>query len=107
MESLEEQDLLNRDGIAIVYNPLVPNENVAPGFDPMSVSTWVVRLDKEEAEKLGKVAEANFLDGRDKIVKLLRAIWLRKRIKRLEAEAAEEKRRREDGLSLHPLAYHP
>lgn len=59
MESLEEEDLLHRDGIAIVYNPLVPNDAVAPGFDPMNVSTWVVRMDKEEAEILGRVAEVS------------------------------------------------
>ena len=38
-------------------------------------------------------------------MKLLRAIWLRKRNKRLESEDDEQSRR--DDLALHPLAYHP
>lgn len=59
VESLEEQDLLQRDGIAIIYNPLVPNENAVPNFDPMDVSTWVVRMDKEEAKLLARVSEVS------------------------------------------------
>lgn len=56
LDDLEAADLSKRDGIAIVYNPLVPNDAV-PGFDPMSVSTWSFSMTKEESEKLLKVAE--------------------------------------------------
>ncbi|THH07987.1 hypothetical protein EW145_g3015 [Phellinidium pouzarii] len=56
LDDLEEQDLMARDGIAIVYNPLIPNDTV-PGFDPMSVSTWCFSMEKEETEKLLRVSE--------------------------------------------------
>ncbi|KAI5116571.1 hypothetical protein M0805_006728 [Coniferiporia weirii] len=85
LDDLEERDLMARDGIAIVYNPLIPNDAV-PGFDPMSVSTWSFSMEKEDSEKLSKVAEANFMEGQEKIVKLLRAIWLRKKAEREKAE---------------------
>lgn len=99
LEDIEAEDLAKRDGIAIVYNPLIPNDMV-PGFDPMSVSTWSFSMPKEESEKLLKVSEvrlglfyaaisadkgdlqANFLEGQEKIKKLLRAIWLRKKSQR-------------------------
>ncbi len=42
MDELEEQDLLKRDGIAIVYNPLIPNDSAIPDFDPMEISTWAM-----------------------------------------------------------------
>ena len=57
MEDLEEQDLQSRDGIAIVYNPLIPNYEVIPGFNPLSVSTWSVQMGREESERLREVAE--------------------------------------------------
>ena len=56
LENIETQDLLHRDGIAIVYNPLIPNDAV-PGFDPMAVSTWSFSLERDETEKVLKVAE--------------------------------------------------
>lgn len=58
LDKLEEQDLMQRDGIAIVYNPLIPNDAV-PGFDPMSVSTWSFSMGREESEKVLKVAEVS------------------------------------------------
>ncbi|KAL5524090.1 hypothetical protein ACEPAG_8263 [Sanghuangporus baumii] len=85
LENIETQDLMQRDGIAIVYNPLIPNDAV-PGFDPMSVSTWSFSLEREEIEKVLKVAEANFVEGQEKIVKLLKAIWLRKKAERERRE---------------------
>lgn len=56
LEKLEEEDLMRRDGIAIVYNPLIPNK-VVPEFDPMGVSTWLFSMEKEESEKLLKVSQ--------------------------------------------------
>ncbi|TDL24273.1 FabD/lysophospholipase-like protein [Rickenella mellea] len=81
MDELEEQDLLKRDGIAIVYNPLIPND-VVPNFDPLGISTFKTQMDRVEVEKLLKVSEANFSEGREKIVRLLKAIWLRKKAER-------------------------
>ena len=56
LENIETRDLMQRDGIAIVYNPLIPNDAV-PGFDPMAVSTWSFSLERDETEKVLKVAE--------------------------------------------------
>jgi phospholipase A2 len=48
---------MRRDGIGIVYMPLVPNESKVPGFDPFIVSTWRRELAPEESQKLLDVAE--------------------------------------------------
>ncbi len=57
MDELEEQDLLKRDGIAIVYNPLIPNDSAIPDFDPMEISTWAMSMTEDETSKLLSVAE--------------------------------------------------
>ena len=62
MDELEEQDLLTRDGIAIVYNPLIPNDQATeaePGFNPMEVSTWSVAMGRTESMSLKSVAEVS------------------------------------------------
>jgi cytosolic phospholipase A2 len=48
--------LAERDGIGIVYMPLVPNA-VAPGWDPSTISTWRREMDAGETEKLLAVAK--------------------------------------------------
>jgi len=83
MDELEEQDLLKRDGIAIVYNPLIPNDSAIPDFDPTEISTWAMSMTEDETSKLLSVAEANFIEGQDKIKKLLWVIWQRKKAARL------------------------
>jgi phospholipase A2 len=50
-EGLSEEDLVKRDGIGIVYMPLVPNPKV-PGLDPTLISTWRREMDPEETDKL-------------------------------------------------------
>ena len=55
-EDLSEDELVKRDGIGIVYMPLVPNPNV-PGLDPTLISTWRREMDPEETEKLLTVAK--------------------------------------------------
>ncbi|OBZ72357.1 Cytosolic phospholipase A2 [Grifola frondosa] len=82
LDDLDEEALLQRDGIGVVYLPLVPNEQRVPGFDPFVVSTWRREASAEESQKLLDVAEANFTESREKIVRLLRAIWLRKKRER-------------------------
>lgn len=56
MDDLQEEDLLKRDGIAIVYNPLIPNDAV-PGFDPLEIGTFILRMDRDKTEKLLAVSE--------------------------------------------------
>ncbi|KAI0806315.1 hypothetical protein BC629DRAFT_1590712 [Irpex lacteus] len=79
LDDLDEDALLKRDGIGIVYIPLAANDDEVPGFDPFSVSTWRRELTAEESQALLDVSEANFENSRVKIVRLLRAIWLRKK----------------------------
>ncbi|KAH9896493.1 FabD/lysophospholipase-like protein [Cubamyces lactineus] len=82
LDDLDEAALLRRDGIAVVYIPLMPNERRVPGFDPFSISTWRREVSQEESQRLLDVAEANFLESREKIVRLLRAVWMRKKTER-------------------------
>ncbi|KAI0682847.1 FabD/lysophospholipase-like protein [Cytidiella melzeri] len=86
LDDLDEDALLKRDGIGIVYIPLAANEDKVPGFDPFSVSTWRRELGAEESQGLLDVSEANFGNSRTKIVRLLRAIWLRKKRDREKKE---------------------
>ncbi|KIP11177.1 hypothetical protein PHLGIDRAFT_114837 [Phlebiopsis gigantea 11061_1 CR5-6] len=86
LDDLDEAALLRRDGIGIVYIPLAANEARVPGFDPSSVSTWRREVTAAESQALLDVAEANFAGSRAKIVRLLRAIWLRKKRDRARAE---------------------
>ena len=55
-EELSEEELVRRDGIGIVYMPLVPHPSV-PGLDPALISTWRREMDPEETDKLLKVAK--------------------------------------------------
>ncbi|TCD70189.1 hypothetical protein EIP91_004368 [Steccherinum ochraceum] len=86
LDELDEAALLRRDGIGIVYIPLAPNERRVPGFDPFSISTWRREVTADESQSILDVAEGNFCESREKIVRLLRAIWMRKRREREEKE---------------------
>ena len=57
-DDLTEKQLAERDGIGIVYMPLLPNA-VAPGWDPSTISTWRREMDVGETEKLLEVAKVN------------------------------------------------
>lgn len=82
---LDEEKLASHDGIGIIYFPLVPNLAV-PNFDPLSISTWRFELQRAESDQLMGVARANVDAGDEMIVKVLRAMWLRKRRAREELE---------------------
>lgn len=84
-EELTEEKMASHDGIGIIYFPLVPNPAV-PDFDPLSISTWSFDLPKDESDKLMDVARANVRDGEEMVVKVLKAMWLRKKRAR-ETEA--------------------
>lgn len=60
LDDMDEAALLERDGIGVVYLPLVPNERAVPGFDPFSVSTWRREVEKEEGEQLIRVTQVSF-----------------------------------------------
>lgn len=57
LDDLDEEALTLRDGIGVVYIPLVPNEHAVPGFDPFSISTWRTEVKLEESQALLDVAE--------------------------------------------------
>ncbi|KAG8936963.1 hypothetical protein FRC02_009100 [Tulasnella sp. 418] len=79
IEHFDEGELASKDGIGIVYMPLLPNEEAVPGMDPYSISTWRFEMTMEESGDLMKIAEYNFLAGEPKIKALIKAIWLRKK----------------------------
>jgi len=83
VEDLDDEQLATKDGIGVVYIPQLANDAV-PDFNPFSVSTFRFELSRDESEKLVRLGEANFGDGAEKIVKLLRVMWLRKRKARLK-----------------------
>ena len=56
-DDLTEEELAERDGIGIVYIPLIPNASIAPGWDPGTISTWRREMDPGETEKLLAVAK--------------------------------------------------
>lgn len=82
LDDLEEEELSQRDGIGIVYVPLVPNSAI-PDFDPSSISTWRREVLPDESQNLLDIAQANMNDGMPKIKRLLTAMWKRKRAERI------------------------
>lgn len=56
LDDLKEEELSQRDGIGIVYIPLVPNPRV-PDFDPLSISTWRREVLPDESQNLLDTAE--------------------------------------------------
>ena len=78
-------------GVAVVYFPLLRNPNVE-GVDPDTspfLSTWNFIYSPQEIDKVVALARANFAAGRDQTKKTVRAVYERKRAKRLEAEEKE------------------
>ena len=59
LDDLDEAALLRRDGIAVVYIPLMPNDRRVPGFDPFNISTWRREVSPDESQKLLDVAEVS------------------------------------------------
>ncbi|CAE6471750.1 unnamed protein product [Rhizoctonia solani] len=91
VDNLEEEALASRDGIGIVYMPLIPNEEAQRRhggglWHPLDISTWRLELQREETDKLLTTAEMNFKDGHQKIARVLKVMWIRKRNARLEKE---------------------
>lgn len=91
-------------GIAVIYFPFLPNSKVE-GVDPNTsdfMSTWNFIYTPEEIEKVVSLARANFEEGKEQTRRTIRAVYERKKSKRLEAEGRNRIRRwkhelREDG----------
>ncbi|KAL8937752.1 MAG: hypothetical protein Q9211_003525 [Gyalolechia sp. 1 TL-2023] len=75
-------------GLALVYFPFLPNPSVA-GVDPNTsdfMSTWNFIYTPEQIEKVVSLARANFEEGKGKVKRVVRAVYERKRARRLAAE---------------------
>ncbi|BGP26941.1 hypothetical protein Rt10032_c20g6336 [Rhodotorula toruloides] len=82
-------DVLTRDGIALAYIPLSPDETFP---NPLEVfSTWKFDYTEEETDKLIRLAKANFTAGEQQLKTLIKGVWLRKRKQRLEDKRREQK----------------
>ena len=57
LDDLDEEALLQRDGIGVVYIPLAANERRIPDFDPAVISTWRREVKPQESQALLDTAE--------------------------------------------------
>ncbi|KAF3767563.1 FabD/lysophospholipase-like protein [Cryphonectria parasitica EP155] len=105
LEDADAWQLMEPDaGITVVYMPFLKNdkvESVDPGQSEY-MSTWNFVYTPEEVEKVVALARANYDEGREKIRKTIRAVYERKKRRRLEREKAlkAERRRREVSLGV-------
>ena len=79
-------------GITVIYFPFLRNPKVG-GVDPDTsacLSTWNFIYSPQEIDEVVALARANFEAGRDQTKKTVRAVYERKKAKRLEAEEKEK-----------------
>ncbi|KAL9000398.1 MAG: hypothetical protein Q9169_000915 [Polycauliona sp. 2 TL-2023] len=75
-------------GIAVIYFPFLPNPEVE-GVDPNTsnfMSTWNFIYTPEDIEKVVALARANFRAGEEQVKRTVKAVYERKKEKRLERE---------------------
>ncbi|KAK8159644.1 acyl transferase/acyl hydrolase/lysophospholipase [Phyllosticta citrichinensis] len=93
----DDWELMRPDaGITVVYFPFLGNPKVE-GVDPRSsdfMSTWNFVYTPEDIEKVVELARANFDEGKEQTRRAVRAVYERKKTRRLEREAEEKERRR-------------
>jgi len=78
-------------GIAVVYFPFLSNPKVE-GVDPNTsdfMSTWNFVYTPEEVDQVVSLARANFEEGKEQARRTVRAVYERKKSKRLQKEEAE------------------
>lgn len=96
--------LLDPDaGITVVYFPFLRNPKVQ-GVDPDTspyLSTWNFIYSPEEIDKVVALARANFDAGKEQTKRTVRAVYERKKAKRLEAEEKEKIQRWKRHLREH------
>ncbi|KAI7898671.1 acyl transferase/acyl hydrolase/lysophospholipase [Cokeromyces recurvatus] len=79
----------NTNPITLVYFPLIVNKNYDPEFDPQTAefcSTWNFVYSSEQVNKLHGLAKANIKNNLEKVRKVIRETWKRKRDERLKRE---------------------
>ncbi|KAJ9666850.1 hypothetical protein H2201_002984 [Coniosporium apollinis] len=85
----EDWELTHKDaGIAVIYFPFLPNPKVE-GVDPRTsdfMSTWNFVYTPEQVDKVVALAKANFEEGKEQTRRVVRAVYERKKAKRLEKE---------------------
>lgn len=77
----------NVNPVTLVYFPLIVNPNYDPDFDPQTAefcSTWNFVYSTEQVNKLHGLAEANIKDNLEKVRKVFKETWKRKRDERLK-----------------------
>jgi phospholipase A2 len=77
----------NTNPISLVYFPLIVNEAYDPDFDPQTAefcSTWNFVYSSEQVNKLHGLTEANIKDNLEKVCKVIKDTWKRKRDERLK-----------------------
>lgn len=79
-------------GLTLIYFPFLPNESQVPGVDPDTsdfMSTWNFIYTPEEIEQVMRLARANFQEGKDQTRRCVRAVYERRKKRRLEIENGE------------------
>lgn len=93
----DEAHLLSSDaGITLIYFPFLANDKV-PGVDPMKsdfMSTWNFVYTPEEIDKVVNLARANYEEGKGQTMRVIRAVYERKKKLRLQREQDEKKMQR-------------
>lgn len=86
-------------GTTVIYFPFIPNSKVE-GVDPASssfMSTWNFVYTPEQIDSVVALARANFDEGKDQTMRAVRAVYERKKAKRLDQEAKVQKQWRNRG----------
>ncbi|KAM7206837.1 Acyl transferase/acyl hydrolase/lysophospholipase [Naviculisporaceae sp. PSN 640] len=82
-------------GITVVYLPFLANDKVE-GVDPATsdyMSTWNFVYTPEQVDKVVALAQANYEEGRAQIRATIRAVYERKKKRRLEEKSRAKKER--------------
>ncbi|KAF2089501.1 FabD/lysophospholipase-like protein [Saccharata proteae CBS 121410] len=99
----EEWELMRSDaGIAVVYFPFLANPKV-DGVDPRTsdfMSTWNFVYTPDDIDKVVALARANFEEGNEQTKRTVKAVYERKKARRLEQEKEERMRRRQWQLRM-------
>ncbi|KAG9228810.1 putative cytosolic phospholipase A2 zeta [Amylocarpus encephaloides] len=92
----EDWELMEPDaGIAIVYFPFMANPKVE-GVNPRTsdcMSTWNFIYTPEDIDKVVALARANFEEGKEQTRRCVRAVYERKKKKRVDIESTEKEAR--------------
>ena len=99
----EDWELMHPDaGITVIYFPFMANAKV-DGVDPKTsnfMSTWNFVYTPDQIDSIVSLARANFQEGEDQTRRAVRAVYERKKAKRLEWEREEKQKRKRRKLRM-------